>query len=94
MAGTPKPRNVEAALLAKGFELVNQRHRTFNYVPDGQKTQITTWMSHSRADLSKNLVGLMARQCKLTKDEFLSLVDCTMSGPDYRDILKEKKLVQ
>lgn len=94
MAKIPKPRDIEAALLAKGFGLMNRRHRTFHYIADGQKTQVTTWLSHSRrADISKNLIGLMARQCQLTKSEFLSLVDCSMSGSDYHDVLKAKKLV-
>jgi len=94
VAQTPKKRDIEAALLTKGFGRKDQRHRTLHYYVDGRKTHITTWLSHSsRGDLSKNLVGLMARQCRLTKSEFLSLVDCSMSSSDYFDALRAQKAI-
>lgn len=91
MARTLQNKEIESALLAKGFGRKNSGHRALHYYSDGRKTHITTWMSHSsKRDVDKSLVGNMARQCKLTKAEFASLVDCSMTGSDYYDILRAR----
>lgn len=93
MARTLKKKDIEAALLAKGFGKKNRGHRVLHYYHGGRKTHITTWLSHSSQgrDVGKPLVGAMARQCRLTKSEFESFVDCEMTGSDYYDVLRAKK---
>jgi hypothetical protein len=38
------------------------------------------------------LIVLMARQCRLTKKQFLSLIDCPMDETEYREILRQQGL--
>jgi hypothetical protein len=83
---------VESALQSKGFERVEGDHHYFVYMTnDGRKTQARTKTSHSPRvkDIADNLLSLMARQCLLTRPEFLRLVDCPMDRDDY-----ERRLVE
>ncbi len=83
------PRNrkaVEAALQAKGFVKVEGDHHFFIYLTrDGRKTRARTKTSHSpkRREIADNILGQMARQCLLTKPDFLRLVNCPMSRDDF-----------
>lgn len=92
MARTLKKKDIEAALLSKGFVRKDKGHRVLHYYGDGRKTHITTWTSHSSdTDINKTLIGAMARQCRLTASEFRRLVDCAMTASDYYDVLRAKK---
>lgn len=88
-----RPRKaIEQALEAKGFERVEGDHHYFAYVTkDGRKTRARTKTSHSPKirDIADNLLGLMARQCLLTRTEFLRLVDCPMDREMYEQRLVE-----
>lgn len=89
------PRNrkdVESALQSKGFERAEGDHHYFVYLTrDGRKTRARTKTSHSPRvrDIADNLLGQMARQCLLTRPEFLRLVDCPMDRDEY-----ERRLVE
>ena len=90
------PRNrkdVEAALQAKGFTKLDGDHHYFVYLTrDGLKTRARTKTSHSpkAKDIADNVLGQMARQCLLTKPDFLKLVDCPMSRDDYERKLTDQ----
>lgn len=90
----PRPRRaVESALQAKGFERVEGDHHYFVYVTkDGRKTRARTKTSHSPKvrDIADNLLGQMARQCLLTKPDFLRLVDCPMDRDAYEQRLVDR----
>ncbi len=61
-------------------------HHYFVYhTREGLKTRARTKTSHSPKvrDIADNLLGPMARQCLLTKPEFLRLVDCPMDRDEY-----------
>ncbi|WP_419941943.1 hypothetical protein [Candidatus Palauibacter sp.] len=47
-------------------------------------------MSHGRAEVGADLIARMAKQCRLSKDEFLRLVDCPMTGSEYVEMLKSR----
>lgn len=81
----PRERDaIENGLVNKGFQKTNADHRRFiYYTQDGKTSSINTKTSHSHRDISDNLMGQMAKQCRVTKQQFLSLVDCTLSQPDY-----------
>ena len=86
-----KKRRIASALLEKAFTERSGKsdHRVFLYLVEGKKTGISTRMSHSsQTDVSRQLVSAMAQQCRLSKDEFLDLVDCPMSPADYHTYLK------
>lgn len=59
---------------------------------DGQKTNVKTMTSHTpkMKDIPDNLISAMARQCKLSKNDFLGVVDCPLSRDDLENILRER----
>jgi hypothetical protein len=84
-------RDVEAALLEKGFVEEESDHHFFLYRSfDGRKTRTRTKTSHTRKqrDLGDPILSAMARQCKLTKPQCLDLVDCPMGREQYEGILR------
>lgn len=93
------PRNkqeVEKSLLRKGFLSKDGDHNFFIYHSlQGKKTTIRTKTSHSpkTKDLTDILLGLMAKQCGLTKVDFLDLVDCPMTRDRYEEKLVAAGLV-
>ncbi|MCY7272280.1 MAG: hypothetical protein LH702_00685 [Phormidesmis sp. CAN_BIN44] len=91
-----KKSQVESALKGKGFEQIEGDHHFFVYVTlDGKRTTIRTKTSHTPKvkDISDNLLSLMAKQCHLSKNAFLNLVDCSLDQDGYEKILnKDGKL--
>ena len=90
----PRPRKlVMAALERKGFQVSEGDHTYFIYhTADGRKTLAKTKVSHSGKDIADAVLGMMARQCKLTAPQFRNLVDCPLSRAAYEDILKMQGL--
>jgi hypothetical protein len=94
------PRNrkaVEASLQGKGFARVEGDHHYFVYVTqDGRMTRARTKTSHSPKvrQIADNLLGQMARQCLLTRPDFLKLIDCPMTRDDYERKLRDQGEVQ
>ena len=83
-------KDVENALVSKGFvEGPGDHHFLVFYTKDGKKSTARTKTSRSGKDISDNLLGQMARQCKVTKQQFLALVDCELSRDGYEDVLVE-----
>jgi hypothetical protein len=56
----------------------------FWFYVDDRKTSINTKISHGERELRDVLIGLMAKQVKLTKSDFLRLVECALSAEEYR----------
>ncbi len=57
---------------------------------NGDRTEIFTKMSHGRAEIGVDLIARMARQCRLSKDEFLRLIDCPMTESEYVETLESR----
>lgn len=78
-------REVESALESKGFQHNVGDHNYFVYWSlTGKKSMAKTKTSHgSRRDVSDDLLSQMARQCGVTKSNFLKLVDCPLQRPEY-----------
>ena len=90
MAATYKRAAVESALEAKGFRRRESHHSYFvYYTEEGMKTSVWTKTSHGKggADIPNNLVGRMAKQCKLRTADFRALVDCSLSQTEYEALL-------
>ena len=87
----PKSRkDVESALKSKGFQKTEGDHHFFIYfTKKGKKTLAKTKTSHSMRDISDDLLSQMARQCKLTKSQFLELVDCPMNRDKFEEALSK-----
>ncbi len=85
-------REVEAALKAKGFSQDEKDHHFFVYVTkEGKKTRARTKTSHTvkMKEIPDNLIAQMAKQCKLTKPQFLQLVDCPLDRDGYEAALRK-----
>ena len=94
MAATYKRAAVESALTAKGFRRRESDHSCFvYYTEEGIKTPVRTKTSHGRggADIPNNLLGRMAKQCKLRSAEFRALVECPLSQAGYEELLIRKR---
>jgi hypothetical protein len=84
-------RNVESALEAKGFQRDERHHHYFLYrTQQGLLTDIRTRTSHSGKDIDSYLLNKMAAQCHLGREDFLALVDCTLSQADYETTLSDR----
>ena len=90
----PRPRrSVMAALERKGFAASEGDHTYYIYhTADGRKTLAKTKVSHSGKDIADKVLGMMARQCRLTAPQFRDLVDCPLSREAYEGILKAQGL--
>lgn len=93
MAAARRERDdVEAALKSKGFVPKNSDHRHFTYWSlAGKKTSVWTKTSYGTKYkvLGQPLIAAMATQCKLSKGQFLELVDCPMTQEAYETVLFE-----
>lgn len=86
-----KRRDIERALELKGFKRTEGNRSFFIYYTQaGKKTTVRTKTSHGRGsqDIGDRLTSRMAKQCKLTNDDFRQLVDCRLSRKRYEEKLK------
>ncbi|MDR2169222.1 MAG: hypothetical protein LBP59_03680 [Planctomycetaceae bacterium] len=86
---TRKRTEIETALSQKGFQLqTNKDHRYYFFRHNG-KLITKTKVSHGTKykDLSDDLIAQMSRQCHLSKNDFLKLVDCPMLQQQYENKL-------
>jgi hypothetical protein len=81
---TIKTRIIDRALINKGFSRERDKHHLMYWLhANGKKTSISTRMSHGASEIGDPLIGLMHRQMRISKAEFLSFVSCAMSGAKY-----------
>jgi predicted RNA binding protein YcfA (HicA-like mRNA interferase family) len=85
-----KTKDVCENLLKKGFTQRNGGDKYFHLFVDGKKTPVFTFVSHGAKEIHDGLLGQMAKQTKLVKKEFLDLVDCPMTEPQYLGLLRER----
>lgn len=88
-----KVKDIEKALLAKGFTLENSHHKMFWLMFQGKKTSIRTRISNGAKEYDDNLLAQMSKQMGISRGQFDSFVECTLSGPDYAAHLVETKKV-
>ena len=86
-------RDIERALLRKGFRARDSHHRQFMLHDGDAPLPVFTYLSHGRKEYGDNLLSHVARQLHLSKLELLEFIDCRMSGEDYLAILKGKGVV-
>lgn len=90
----PRPKDkLISALKSKGFVQAAGDHvYLIYYTKDGQKTAVKTKTSHTpkMKDIPDSLISLMAKQCKLSKAEFLGVVDCPVNRDDLELLLRDR----
>ena len=87
---TRKTKDVSSRLCAKGFVRKDDAdHCQYFLYVDGFKTRIRTKMSHGEREIGDALILKMAKQLKLSKIDFLDLVDCRLDGETYVQKMKD-----
>lgn len=87
-----KSDKVRKSLKKKGFTENNGDHKFLELKLDG-KFVLHTKVSHgSTHDIDGYLIGQMARQCKLSKQDFSDLVNCPLSKEAYVKKIRDKGL--
>lgn len=79
-------------LLNKGFKAAAGDHKYLEYFFN-DKIIFHTKISHGEKDLQDFHIGMMKRQCKLEKKEFLDLANCPLSAENYFEILKKNGVI-
>lgn len=86
--------DVERALCAKGFVARDRDHNYFFYYSQaGKKTRIFTKTSHGAREIDDHLLSRMARQCRLSNNDFARLIDCPLDRNAYENMLIEGKWI-
>ena len=81
-----KKRSIINSMTKKGFkENTSGDHIYLAFVVDGKKTGIKTKVSHSHSEIGDSLIGLMAKEIKISKRDFMDFINCTLSEQDYRN---------
>lgn len=86
-----KTRKIRDVLLSKSFEIKKMKgdHTGLEFTIDGKRTGVFTFYSE-RPDTFKNILKKMAKQLRLSDEQFENLLDCPLSAEDYYNILLEK----
>jgi hypothetical protein len=80
-------------LLSKGFIAAKGDHKFLEFFHNG-KFILHTKISHGEKELQDFHIGMMKRQCKLEKKEFIDLASCPLSAEQYLQILKENGTIR
>jgi len=75
-------------LLSKGFKSGKGDHKFLEFYFKGRYI-LQTKISHGEKELESFHIGMMSRQCKLDKKDFIALANCPLSGDEYLEILKK-----
>ncbi|MGL6227292.1 MAG: hypothetical protein ACRC10_11795 [Thermoguttaceae bacterium] len=93
MSSTRSGREVDSALCKKGFErtVSGDHFRYYLYHPVNGAMLTQTKISHGMlgGTINAYLISQMSRQLRLTKRQFLALIDCTMSEAEYQIVLQQ-----
>jgi predicted RNA binding protein YcfA (HicA-like mRNA interferase family) len=89
-----KAREVESALIKKGFKKSDRDHHFFFFWYKGRKTAIRTKISHAESEIHDKNCSSMARQIGLNRNEFNNFVACPLTEElDIEKLTKEKHLI-
>ncbi len=88
-----KVRDIEKALLSKGFQRVDSDHKYYFLYVNGKKTSVRTKISHGTDEYGDRLLGFMKDQLHLGKRELEEFFECSLSGDKYKELLIGKGIV-
>lgn len=84
------------ALCRKGFmeaENKSKDHKRVEFWHNGKLTRSRTKFSHNGQELDDYLIREMSKQIYLTKKQFVSFAECTLSEAQYVEILKSQNVL-
>jgi len=82
-------KEIGAGLQKKGFVPRDNDHTFYHLIVNGKKTVISTKISHGEKEIGDKLLGMMARQVRLSRRDFLNLVDCPLTLDEYLKLLRQ-----
>ena len=87
--------DVSRALLKKGFSLKKGKHShvVFVFHHEGNPIPVITHLSHNKQDIDDYLQERMASQLKLTKQEFLKMIECSVTHDMLVNKYEDKGLI-
>ena len=87
-----KGREIDSALRKKGFRCDRDGKHIWYYFTGIPKTGIKVMVSHGMMGktVGAGLIGNMAGQLCLSKEQFLDLIDCTLDADGYRAIIEQQ----
>jgi hypothetical protein len=86
---TRDAKEIGAGLKKKGFLPRENDHTFYHLFIDGRKTIISTKISHGEKEIGDKLLAMMGRQLRLSKRDFLALIDCPLSFEEYLKLLRD-----
>ncbi|WP_158798342.1 type II toxin-antitoxin system HicA family toxin [Pedobacter sp. L105] len=92
-----KPKDIEKALLKKGFISNEESHHKYYILHyDGKKTDIYTYLSHSKRteDYGTNLMQKIKQQLRFNNTRSAErFLDCPMTQNEYIEMLKQSNSI-
>lgn len=86
-----KSRQIEAALLKKGFQKSKKHHRYYNYYDEnGKKQRFYAYFSNSSPEYTGGLLNALQKELELDAKQFDGVVSCTVSAIELRKIYVNK----
>ncbi|MBT4526404.1 MAG: hypothetical protein HOC24_07630 [Deltaproteobacteria bacterium] len=83
-----KHSEVESSLLRKGFQASGKKHLMYYFYYKNKKTPVFTFLSHGKQDIDSYLISKMSKQVKLSKKDYLDLINCPLTKEKYTEKLK------
>lgn len=85
-----KKKDVERVFKKLDVEIKNNNHHVRGFIKINGERVIPVHYSHGRGDLPGKIPERLRKSFKLEKDEFLLLMQCTMTKSEYHSILKKR----
>lgn len=85
-----KPHELRSALEAKGFEPQENDHTYYFLHIEGGKTDIRTKVHHHRREYGDKLLGLVAREMRLTMRELGDFLECPLTRDEYIKRMRDR----
>lgn len=82
---------VERNLKKKGFVEKPGDHLYLEFIYNGRFVCYTKLSRGSSKTIDDTLISLMAKQCLISKKDFVNFVSCTISAKGYIDLLKKRR---
>jgi len=89
-----KAREIEAALLQKGFVKRSSHHNLFYLCVDGKITGIHTFMSHGVREYGNPLLERMKTQLHLSPKELELFIRCPLTFEEYISLLRVRGILK
>ncbi len=78
-----KTRDIESALLSKGFRRDNRHHEYLWLYVEERRTSVRTWLSHGIREYGDDLLAKVKKELGISKPQLVALVRCPLSYDGY-----------